>query len=255
MIFKDCIQVLERVAPPELKESWDNVGLMIGDETDAIRGILFSLDVTEEVAEEAASLGCNLIISHHPLIFQPIRSLNRQRDSKLFRLIESRINVYSMHTNLDCARDGVNDRLAECFELQDTKVLCSDEETGLGRIGRLPEKMSFEAFLSLVKSVLNVKYVRYVGDLNRDVRTVAVLGGAGADYLEYALKEGADVMLTAEVKHHIGLYAKETGIALVDAGHFETENIVLEPLMETLRECFDVPMYLSKRHRSFIETI
>ena len=255
MIFKDCIRVLEQIAPPELKESWDNVGLMIGDETDSIRGILFSLDVTEEVAEEAVSLGCNLIISHHPLIFQPIRSLNRQRDRKLFQLIENHVNVYSMHTNLDCAKNGVNDRLAECFDLQDTKVLCSDEETGLGRIGRLPEKMSFAAFLSLVKSVLNVKYVRYVGDLNREVRTVAVLGGAGADYLEYALQEGADVMLTAEVKHHIGLLAKETGIALVDAGHYETENIVMEPLMETLRERFDVPMYLSKRHRSFIETI
>lgn len=255
MIFKDCIQVLERLAPPELKESWDNVGLMAGDETDIIRGILLSLDVTEEVVAEAVSLGCNLIISHHPLIFQPLRSLNRKKDSKIFQLIENHINVYSMHTNLDCARDGVNDRLAECFDLQDTKVLCSDEETGLGRIGRLPEKMSFEAFLTLVKSVLNVKYVRYVGDLNREVRTVAVLGGAGGDYLECAVQEGADVMLTAEVKHHIGLYAKEAGIALVDAGHFETENIVLEPLLETLREFFDMPMYVSKRHRSFIETI
>lgn len=255
MIFKDCIQALERIAPPELKESWDNVGLMVGDETDAIHGILLALDVTGEVVEEAVSLGCNLILSHHPLIFQPLRSLNRQKDGKLFQLIENHINVYSMHTNLDCAREGVNHRLAECFDLQDTKVLCSDEETGLGRIGRLPEKMSFEAFLSLVKSVLNVKYVRYVGDLSRDVRTVAVLGGAGSDYLEYAVREGADVMLTSEVKHHIGLYAKETGIALVDAGHFETENIVLEPLLETLRECFSVPMYLSKRHRSFIETI
>ncbi len=255
MLLREWIEILEQIAPPELKESWDNVGLMVGDETEEIHSVLFALDATEEVVEEALSLGCNLIVTHHPLIFQPLSSLNRQRDAKLFRLIENHVNVYSMHTNLDCARDGVNDRLAECFDLQDTKVLCSDEETGLGRIGRLREKMSFETFLTLVKSVLNIKYVRYVGDLNRDIRTVAVLGGAGGDYLSHAVQEGADVMVTSEIKHHIALYAQESGMALVDAGHFETENIVFEPLMEQLRPLVDTPMYFSKRQRSLIETI
>lgn len=254
-MLKRYIEALERIAPPGLKEEWDNVGLMVGDENAKVTGVLFALDVTEDVIEEAMSLRCNLIVSHHPLIFKPLKALSRQKDKKLFLLIENGIHVYSMHTNLDNAVNGVNDKLAECFDLQDTKPLCSDEETGLGRIGRLPEKMAFEEFLSLVKSTLNIKYVRYVGDLDREIRTVAVLGGAGADYFEYAVQEGADVMLTSEIKHHIGLEAKECGVALVDAGHFETENIVLEPLMEAIRPLFEVPMYVSKRHRGFIETI
>ncbi len=255
MLLKEWIALLEQIAPPELKEDWDNVGLMVGDEAEAIHGVLLALDLTEEVIEEAISLECNLIVTHHPLIFQPLCALDRKKHEKLFRLIEHHINVYSMHTNLDCALEGVNDRLAECFDLSDTKVLCSDEETGLGRIGRLRGSMNFETFLTMVKSVLNVKYVKYVGDLHREIRTVAVLGGAGGDYLSYALQEGADVMVTSEVKHHVALQAKETGIALIDAGHFETEHIVLEPLAEQLRLLGNTPVYFSKRQRSPFETI
>ena len=254
-MVRDYINALEQIAPPELKESWDNVGLMVGDEQDRVTGVLFALDMTDEVLKEAQSLGCNLIVTHHPLIFQSLKSITWQRQPKLMQLIRSGMNVYSMHTNLDSAVDGVNAKLAECFDLQDVQVLCSQEETGLGRIGRLPEKMSLEEFLTCVKNVLNVKYIRYVGDLEREIRTVAVLGGAGADYLPDAIREGADVLLTSEIKHHIGLMAKEEGIALIDAGHFETEVIVLESLLERLQSQFSTPMFLSKRQRSFVETI
>ncbi len=255
MLFKDCIAALEQIAPTALKEEWDNVGLMVGDRNATVNGILFALDVTDEVIEEAVSLGCNLIVSHHPLIFKPLNCLDREKDEKLFRLIEEGIHVYSMHTNLDSAEHGVNACLAECFELQDVQVLCGEENTGLGRIGRLWESMTFEQFLSLVKSTLQLGSVRYVGDLDRAVRTIAVLGGAGGEYLQDAIREGADVFVTSEIKHHIALFAKEKGIGLVDAGHFATEQIVLEPLMAQLCSQLPVPMYLSKRQKGVIETI
>lgn len=249
-----CSEILEelnRIAPLELQESWDNCGLLVGDKEKFITKILFSLEVNSEVIREAASLGCDMIISHHPIMLKPINKITPDDvyGNMVINLIKNDINLCSMHTNLDKADGGINDKLAELFVLNDVGVL--DEKTGLGRIGVLDETVTLYEFVENVSDVLQMKPIKFVGDENKEIRTVAVLSGAGADFAEVALNEGADVLVTSEVKQHIAQFCYEKGIAIIDAGHFETEDIIMEDLIEALAATFDVPMLKSSQTTYF----
>ncbi len=340
------VQILEKWAPKNLALDWDNPGLAIGDLSENVSKILLTLTVTLETVEFAAKNGFEMIISHHPLFFKPLKSL--RKDTPLGQIVYEAINnnivIYSAHTNMDAACGGINDILANVLELQHIEILkqtyeeklkkivvfvpkdykdavrdamcnagagytgnyshCSfnvngigtfkplagskpfigqegklekvDEiriETivpeslqrkvisamlkthpyeevafdiyplensgkafGLGRIGYIKESVLLKDFCKTVKQKLGTSHIRAVGDLNKDILKVAVCGGAGGDLIQAAIFSGADVFVTGDLKYHEALDAKAAGIAIIDAGHFSTENLLLPVLKGYLEQ-------------------
>lgn len=245
---------IDRLAPFWLTMDFDNTGILVGDRNREIACALLALDCTPAVIEQARQLGAQLIITHHPVIFHPLKRVNE--DAVVYQLIRSDIAVISAHTNLDIAQGGVNDALASAIGLRDCRGLeLLNEQTGawLGRIGTLPEPLSPEAFAAHVKSRLNAASVKFAA-APRAIRTVALCSGSGADCLDAAISAGADALLTSEVKQHEYLAAAAAGISIFDAGHFDTEDIVIEPLRDYLaKEIPDVHFFTT--HRSAIQAI
>lgn len=241
--LSEIIAELERFAPPELKEPWDNVGLMVGDESQKIEKVYVCLDLTTENVRQAIDFGANLIVSHHPLIFKPLHSVteNNPIGSMIRRAIKNDVSIYSMHTNFDKTEGGMNDILAQKLGLENIRSFTDEEcvdENGaafepIGRIGNLEIPMTLEDFARYTKSVLGCAALKYSGDLYEDVHTVALCSGSGGREGMYAAyRAGADVYLTADLKHDIAMTAYELGVNMIDAGHFETENIICDFLEE-----------------------
>ncbi len=245
---------IDRLAPFWLTMDFDNTGILIGDRNREVSCALLALDCTPAVVEQARQLGAQLIITHHPVIFHPLKRVNE--DAVVYQLIRSDIAVISAHTNLDIAQGGVNDALASAIGLRDCRGLeLLNEQTGawLGRIGTLPEPLFPEAFAAHVKSCLNAASVKFAA-APRAIHTVALCSGSGADCLDAAISAGADALLTSEVKQHEYLAAAAAGISIFDAGHFDTEDIVIEPLRDYLaKEIPDVHFFTT--HRSAIQAI
>ena len=245
---------IDRLAPFWLTMDFDNTGILVGDRNREVSCALLALDCTPAVVEQAKQLGAQLIITHHPVIFHPLKRVNE--DAVVYQLIRSDIAVISAHTNLDIAQGGVNDALASAIGLRDCRGLeLLNEQTGawLGRIGTLPEPLSPEAFAAHVKSCLNAASVKFAAT-PRAIHTVALCSGSGADCLDAAISAGADALLTSEVKQHEYLAAAAAGISIFDAGHFDTEDIVIEPLRDYLaKEIPDVHFFTT--HRSAIQAI
>lgn len=245
---------IDRLAPFWLTMDFDNTGILVGDRNREIACALLALDCTPAVVEQARQLGAQLIITHHPVIFHPLKRVNE--DAVVYQLIRSDIAVISAHTNLDIAQGGVNDALASAIGLRDCRGLeLLNEQTGawLGRVGTLPEPLSPEAFAAHVKSCLNAASVKFAAT-PRAIHTVALCSGSGADCLDAAISAGADALLTSEVKQHEYLAAAAAGISIFDAGHFDTEDIVIEPLRDYLaKEIPDVHFFTT--HRSAIQAI
>jgi len=245
---------IDRLAPFWLTMDFDNTGILVGDRNREVSCALLALDCTPAVVEQARQLGAQLIVTHHPVIFHPLKRVNE--DAVVYLLIRSDIAVISAHTNLDIAQGGVNDALASAIGLRDCRGLeLLNEQTGawLGRIGTLPEPLSPEAFAAHVKSCLNAASVKFAA-APRAIHTVALCSGSGADCLDAAISAGADALLTSEVKQHEYLAAAAAGISIFDAGHFDTEDIVIEPLRDYLaKEIPDVHFFTT--HRSAIQAI
>lgn len=245
---------IDRLAPFWLTMDFDNTGILVGDRNREIACALLALDCTPAVVEQARQLGAQLIITHHPVIFHPLKRVNE--DAVVYLLIRSDIAVISAHTNLDIAQGGVNDALASAIGLRDCRGLeLLNEQTGawLGRIGTLPEPLSPEAFAAHIKACLNAASVKFAA-APRAIHTVALCSGSGADCLDAAISAGADALLTSEVKQHEYLAAAAAGISIFDAGHFDTEDIVIEPLRDYLaKEIPDVHFFTT--HRSAIQAI
>jgi dinuclear metal center YbgI/SA1388 family protein len=247
----DLLAMLEEIASFKLAETWDNVGLMVGDPTQEVSGILVALDPTEEVLTEAVSAGVSTIITHHPLIFQPLKSVRTDLAQGRFlrRAMADNISVVGCHTNLDLATGGVNDVLAAALGLTDVQPLTvmsgqpqtADSEEpgqppGFGRRGSLPVSMTGETFLRHVQEVLDVSVVAVAGRLPGMVSTVAVCGGSGSDLAETAFLRGAQVYVTGEVKLSTARWAEASDFCIIDAGHFATENPVVVALAGTLQK-------------------
>ena len=245
---------IDRLAPFWLTMDFDNTGILVGDRNRGVSCALLALDCTPAVVEQARQLGAQLIVTHHPVIFHPLKRVNE--DAVVYQLIRSDIAVISAHTNLDIAQGGVNDALASAIGLRDCRGLeLLNEQTGawLGRIGTLPEPLFPEAFAAHVKSCLNAASVKFAA-APRAIHTVALCSGSGADCLDAAISAGADALLTSEVKQHEYLAAAAAGISIFDAGHFDTEDIVIEPLRDYLaKEIPDVHFFTT--HRSAIQAI
>lgn len=242
----EVLQFMDQLAPMRLKMDFDNVGLLVGSSQAEVKKVLVSLDVTKAVIEEAKTMGATLIVSHHPLIFSPLKAVTDTdaTGEKVIDLIKNDISLICMHTNLDIAKDGVNDALAGVIGLENNSVLweLGTEEGapyGLGRVGYLQKEETVSAFLSQVKTAIQSAGLRYY-DAKRPVHKVAVMGGSGADALDMAHKAGCDTFVVGEVKYNSFLQAQEYGLNLIEADHFCTENVILEPLAQRMQERFPV---------------
>ena len=252
---KDILQFLQTVAPKSMKMDWDNVGLLCGSEKQEVTKILVALDPFESVCREAAEVGADLLVTHHPLIFQPPKSITDDDGvgRAILQLIRSGISAVNAHTNLDCAPGGVIDVLARTLGLEEISVIDPsgmDEEGrpwGLLRQGTV-DKQALPAFLAHVKTALGCEGLRFV-DGGAPVRKVAVGGGSCAGCLREVADAGCDTFVTADVKYNQFFDAKELGVNLIDAGHFHTENPVCAVVAEKLQAAFpEITVILSKNH-------
>lgn len=228
--LSDIICKLEEFAPPVLAEEWDNVGLMVGGKNCEIKSAVVVLDVTEKAVNFAIKEKCDLIISHHPFIMPklPFINFDTKKGELIEMLIKNNICVYSMHTNFDAAVGGVNDELFEKFSLENKEIV------GMVRKGTLKKPMTLKNFIDLTKRILHTKNVVYCGDLEKNVEKIALCGGSGGSFIGHL--RDCDVFLTGEAKYHEYQQACETGLCVVSAGHFETENIALYKIREILEE-------------------
>lgn len=247
------LEFLEEWAPQSTKLEYDNVGLLVGDHKQHVRKILACLDVTEDVADEAAAAGADLIIAHHPLIFKKLSRITRSdmTGSLICKLIRNDISLIAAHTNLDAAPGGVSHVMAERLGLQGVQFLKEEipagdqgdasvgqnrQPAGFGAIGSFPEPVSVEDFLSFVSDKLKCGGIRHSGS-PESIRKVAVCGGAGSFLAEEALRQQADAFVTSDLKYHD--FFTETGsFLLVDAGHYETEAHIIGTLCDRLQERF-----------------
>lgn len=237
---QDITNVLSMWAPPALSEDWDNVGLLVGDPEQPVRQVLVAMDIDGPVLTEAEAKGVDLIVTHHPPLLRPIRSLTMGDVTSryLIRLVRAGIAVYTAHTNLDRAAGGVNDTLASRLSLQDVQPLQKGDTPGFGRWGNLPEPMRLDELGRRVKAALGAPFVLVAGDEGRVCRAVAVCGGSGGSFIRDAVRCGVDVYVTGDVKYHDVQWAVAEGLAIIDAGHYATEYPVLEEIRRRLQAVF-----------------
>ena len=230
---KEIVSKIEEFAPCELAYDWDNTGFITGDPEKEVKKVYITLDMFKENADEAAECGADMVISHHPVLFKGIQKidLNSQDGYVIKKLIENDIALYAAHTSVDCAEGGINDILAKKLGLKETRVIEENDKNknaGLGRVGTIENSVLLKDFANEVKKALNTPCVRVCGDLDREIKTVAVGGGACDDLIEKAKELGADVMVTADMKYHISAQSVDSGICVIDAGHFPTEVFVID---------------------------
>ena len=222
MLLREIINSIESVAPRSAQEEWDNSGMQVGDTGRDVSSVLLTTDITEDVVREAVALGCQLIISHHPLLFHGLKQVcGQSAQARVVELaIKHDIAIYSAHTNLDSVVGGINTRLAERLGMSDCRLLT---ESGLGAIGKLPQSMLYADFIGHICEVLDCTYIRYTCPAKETIQTVALCGGSGAEFIEEAIAQGADVYLTADVKYH-EFQDADGRIGLIDIDHWISER-------------------------------
>ena len=247
MKIKEVLSALERFAPLPLQEDWDNAGLQIGlTETEA-SGALLCLDVNEDIVDEAIAKGCNIIVSHHPLLFRGLKCISGADyvQRSVIKAIKHDICIVSMHTNMDNARGGVNFKIAEKIGLDDVRFFAAkaDEDAGSGVVGVLPSPMNARDFIMLVKKAFGVECAMCNELLQRPVRKVAICGGAGDFLLPQAISEGADAFITGEMHYHV-YFGNEQKIQICVIGHYQSEQFTSEIFKSIISEaCGQLPVY------------
>ena len=228
MKIKELYNCINRLAPFDSQCEWDNSGLLIGSPDTEISRIGFALDAVPEVIEDAVQKGCNLIITHHPVIFNPLESIDDK--SPAYLAIKSCISILSVHTPFDKSCPGVNTVLAGKLGISEIKQITDDGDTAILKMGELPESVNEKNFADIIAKALGGAVI--YSACGKSIRKVAVCGGAGGDFFAAAKAAGADALVTGEAKHHEFIGAKSAGITLYAAGHFETEA----PAMEALKD-------------------
>ena len=240
MKLKEIIGAIEKVAPLSIQDGFDNSGLQIGLPEQEVNSVLICLDVTEEVVAEAESLGCQLILSHHPLLFHPLKSVSDSTYQQrcVIHAVKAGIAIYSAHTSLDNARNGVNFKIAEVIGMDGLSWLSAKEgsDAGSGLIGELKEPMQDNEFLLMLKDRFGVTALRHSGTSGKQIMKVAVCGGAGAFLLPEAIRKGADCFVCGEFRYHD--YFENTGVLLAELGHYESEQFTQVLLLDILTDAF-----------------
>ena len=238
MIIKQITDIIERFAPLEWQESYDNAGLIVGRPDDEVHKALLAVDVTEEVLDEAEAEGCDIVLTHHPIIFHALKRFNSADPVQrcVERAIRSRIALYACHTNLDSAPEGMSWRLAEILGVGNLGVLQPSEAgegVGFGVVGELPEAVDTVEFMQFIRRKLGVKVVRYSDTATSAVRRVAVCTGAGASLIGEARRAGADIYITADLKYN-DFMTPDKVLTVADIGHFESEYCAIQILFDIL---------------------
>lgn len=236
--LSQIVEIADRLFPFDTAENWDNSGIQIGDPSRQIRSIAFSLDPTPETVTFASEHSCQLLITHHPVLLEPIRNLVPDSLAKKTLLCAARleVDVLSLHTNLDAAEQGLNDELARFLGLQDVRM---PPAASCARQGRLPLPMRVKELAKKICTDLDVARVAIVADAERMVETVFCVTGSGMSYLKDAVKSGADVMITGDVRYHAAREAAAAGIPVIDAGHYGLEKIAIPLLTRSFQKEFD----------------
>lgn len=250
----DISKEIEKFAPEFLKEDFDNVGLMVGDREKVVKRVLLALDCTKKVIDEAVELDVDLIITHHPLLFKRPKSITKGDliGDKVISLIKEDIALYSCHTNLDSAKNGINETIVEMLGFNSEKIIEPNKnenykECGLGRIVKLEKESNLSDIVELVKSKLNIENMRVVKGTDR-IKKIAIINGSGQDFFYGAKSLGADCIITGDTTYHFASDFKEMGISIIDPGHFSTEYIVFLRTLEFLKDKFkDVEFIASKK--------
>ncbi len=257
---KDILGWIDSWAPFRFAESWDNCGLQVGNPGSEVARLLVALDPSTTVLAEACDLGCQCVVTHHPLLLHPLKSIRTDSwpGSIIGRALISGISLIAAHTNLDAARIGTNAQLVELLGLTPTgplearSALCDDPDYGgMGLVGMLPGETTSAALAACLKVSLGGALVRIAGDVQKKVKKVALCSGSGGGLVEKALAAGAELYITGDLKYHEARLAEEHGLVVMDIGHFASEKPVLGPLGDFLRsraqsEAMELEVFVSK---------
>ncbi len=242
--IREILQWIDSWAPFRYAESWDNCGLQVGDPESPVTRVLVALDPASSVLREAEELGCQCVVTHHPLLLKPVNCVRSDSwpGSIIRRALLGGISIIAAHTNIDAASRGTNVQLKDLLGLDSVgpldaeAALCGDERyLGIGLVGLLPREATLESLASRLKGALGGTVIRITGDLGKPVTRVALCTGSGGSLMEKVLASGAEVFITGDLKYHDARFAQESGLALIDIGHFASEKLVLEPLGDFLR--------------------
>lgn len=224
--LKELIDLLEAAAPPQLKEPWDNPGLAVGDPDQLIDKVMVGMDVTKELIEEARAAGAQLLLTHHPLLFLRPDAITpaTAQGTKLRELIRHDLAAYSAHTNLDKVKGGMNDDLMALLGFSDWTILdeATPEGDGIGRSAVI-EAIPLQELARSIAGTLEAASLRFAGDPARLIRSVAVINGSGAEFIQMAADKGIDCVITGDTKYHEVLDALDMGVSVIDPGHFASE--------------------------------
>ena len=252
-IIQDVSDFLEGFAPSRLAEEWDNVGLLVGDSSVTARRVMTCLTVTPSSADEATRENVDLIVSHHPLPFHPLKRLTTDSVSGrlLWQLIRAGVSIHSPHTRFDSAAVGINQRLAEGLGLLDIRPLVpavdDPDNLGAGRIGKLETPLSLAECADRLKAFLSITGLHMVGQATRSIQRVAVACGSAGSFLGAAKRQGCDLLVTGETTFHTCLEAEATDVALLLPGHYASERFAVEVLADVLAQQFtDVEIWASR---------
>ena len=231
MTVNQVYEFLDEKFPFNTALAYDNPGLLVGGGNAKVTGVITCLDCSDEAINKAVEIGANLMVTHHPLIFKPLSAVTS--DSLVYRLIKNGISLISLHTNLDVGDGGVHDSLCRAIGLENVEKIYDDEGYAF-RMGEIEEPIDADTLAELLRKKLNVR-VKYVGE-NRFIKRVAVSSGSCGDMLDTVLKTSADAFITADIKHNVFCQAHNEGFCLFDAGHFNTEDVVIAPLSALLSD-------------------
>ena len=231
------IEKLEGFCPLELQEDWDNCGFQVDTGKENCERVLVALEVTNEVIDEAIELGADFIVTHHPMLFSPIRKVKADDviGSYICKLIKNDISVYACHTNFDKLDGGNNDYIGALLELEDIRPF--DQDNGFCRKGNTPFEVTFLEVVHKAAEAFDIeeRFFKTVGDLSKTIETIGWCSGAGTEFLTAAKQEGCDLYITGDLKYHEAQMAKELGICVLDAGHYGSEKIFVENMADMLR--------------------
>ncbi len=247
---KDIMNFFETFCPENTAMEFDNVGLVVGRKEHKVKKIMVMLDADTETVKEAIENKVDMIITHHPLLMSPISRVN---DETILSLIENGICLYSAHTNLDQCKNGVNENLIRQLDAKKIKRVLLPTENFYTYTGVLPQ-MTLKETVNYVKEKLGISNVRYAGDDESIVKFICVVGGSGCGMANDVKNLGCDTLITADMKYHQAQDACAMGLNIIDAGHFETENIICNVIKEIMEKQFnDVEILVSKRKNSYIK--
>lgn len=240
MLCREIMDVMERTYPKHAALEWDNVGLIVGRTEKEVKKIYVALDATDEVIDGAVEAGADMLITHHPLIFSPLKKITDEEfvGNRVVKLLQHDISYYAMHTNYDVL--GMAELSGKMLGLLDEdvfEVTDAENQEGIGRIGNLKCEMTLEACCELVKETFHLDAVKLFGDKQKMVKRAAISPGSGKKMSGVALEKGAQVLITGDIDHHEGIDAVSQGLAIIDAGHYGLEHIFIEDIKGYLESC------------------